>query len=305
MSQAGLFSAVVTGFGVLAYTVLAAASDPADVSVLHPYVAALWFAALVCGLAAAVVAISVNQWLNYLLTPAGLVEFGPRQKLRIWNLRRSAFQRWHVDFMLGIPPVLLQMAVTLFLVALAGFLWSLSISIAIPSLALVCLVVLFQLTTLIVPAIVVYSPFQSPQAQWARLIWINVLYACALAVHAVASKVSQNKQPSRENHTTQSIARSATTYQMTSFRQKRRQPREGSRLARCHRRSSSKHRNKMQTLERLITYLSQLRKRCDWVMNEKLYLDDPAHTEDVDSTLFAATFAATVTRDDKSFFFFF
>ncbi|EPS99743.1 hypothetical protein FOMPIDRAFT_35472, partial [Fomitopsis schrenkii] len=166
LTFAGLLSAVITGFGALAYTTLAAAIDPSDAPVLHRYVAVLWFAALVCALTAASVAMSATQWLNYLLTPAGLVEFGPRQKLRIWNLRRLAFERWHLEFVLGIPSVLLQVAVTLFLVALVGLLQSLSLDIVLPILVLVCLAVLFQLMTLIVPAVVVYSPFQSPQAQW-------------------------------------------------------------------------------------------------------------------------------------------
>ncbi|EPS99749.1 hypothetical protein FOMPIDRAFT_1082595, partial [Fomitopsis schrenkii] len=128
------------------------------------YVAALWFAALVCSLAAAAVGISLNQWLYYLFTPAGLVASGAQQKLRVWSLRQRTFRRWDVERMLSIPSVLLQVAVTLFLVALVGLLWSLSLDIVIPTLLLVCFVTLFQLTTLIIAAVASYSPFQSPQA---------------------------------------------------------------------------------------------------------------------------------------------
>ncbi|EPS99739.1 hypothetical protein FOMPIDRAFT_89914 [Fomitopsis schrenkii] len=38
LTFAGLLSAVITGFGALAYTTLAAASDPSDAPVLHRYV---------------------------------------------------------------------------------------------------------------------------------------------------------------------------------------------------------------------------------------------------------------------------
>ena len=291
--KAGLFAAAVTGFAALSYTTLASAGDP-DTAILHRYVAALWFAALVCGLAAAAVAIAASQWLNYLLTPAGLVEFGPRQKLRIWNLRQMALKRWHIDMVLGIPPVLLQVAVTLFLVALVGFLWPLSSGVATPTLILVCFVVIFQLATLLVPAVVVYTPCQSPQAQWARWIWINVLYMCALAIHTLAYGKRE------DNNGVVTVDPDSTSHGALRIPQKTRQlTARSSKLARRHLRQKAMRKSRKETLEKAILYLDKLRKRCDWVMNEKLYLDNPAHTEDIDSALFAATFAATVTKDDR------
>lgn len=193
--KAGLFSAVATGFGVLCYTVLTDPSAASAPPALHRYVAALWFTSLVCALAAAVVDILLVQWLNQLLTPAGLgdIAVGPRQRLRIWNLRQATFRKWRVEIIHGIPSFLLQIALSLFLAALVGFLWSLDLGVAIPNLVLVILVLLFQATTLVVPAIIAYSPFQTQQAQWARWVCVHILYRIALAVHSFAAYLLRTK----------------------------------------------------------------------------------------------------------------
>ncbi|KAH9928906.1 uncharacterized protein B0H18DRAFT_953808 [Fomitopsis serialis] len=262
LTFAGLFSAVVTAFAVLGYSILTAQiASPTDPDLLHRYVPALWFAALVCALAAASVAISVGQWLNYLLTPAGLVEFGPRQKLRIWNLRRIAFDRWQMDFLVGIAPVLLQIALTLFLVGLVGFLWTVSVAVAMPTLILVAFVLFFQFITVVAPAMVAYSPFQSPQARLLRWMWVTsgftICWAAYKATHWPSGCV-QCKMITR-------------------------------RLQAAH-----------ASLERVMHRLAELRLHCSWVKNEKLYLQDDANSTEIDTTLFASTFTAAVTKDDES-----
>ncbi|TFY67622.1 hypothetical protein EVJ58_g1509 [Rhodofomes roseus] len=266
LTFAGLFSAVVTGFAVLCYTVLADSGATADAPILHHYVAALWFASLVCGLASASIAISVNQWLNYMLTPAGLVEFGPRQKLRIWNLRQLTFKKCHVAFIIGIPPVLLQLALALFLIGLVGFLWTLSIIIALPTLILVALLLAFQLAMLVVPAVLAYSPFQSPQAQWLRWVVFRIVHTIARAVHYAISR--------------HPLAVSKPNAEMPV------NPRPKGRFG-------------TDTLTVLIFRLEELCKHSSWVANEKHYLDNVLHSGEIDSELFAATFRTAVTKDDK------
>ncbi|KZT63801.1 hypothetical protein DAEQUDRAFT_760304 [Daedalea quercina L-15889] len=204
---AGLFAAVITGFGVQYYTILQPPAPDYNTRTLeiisfqlaslvnqtndtsgrpfssatlcsspdtHPaptYIAALWFAALVCGLAAASIAISVNQWLNNLLTPAGLSGSGPHEQLRVWNLRHETFQRWRLAVFIDIPSVLLQIALILFLAGLVGYLWLLSVKIALPSLVLVALLMVFLLVTTIAPVVLAYTPFISPQSIFLR--WLS------------------------------------------------------------------------------------------------------------------------------------
>ena len=137
------------------------------------YVATLWFAALVCGLSAATIAISVNQWLNNLLTPTALSSNGSHEQLQTWNLRHQTFREWRLLAFIDVPSVLLQTALVLFLVGLVGYLWQLNHDVAIPTLILVVILLLFLLSTTLIPVFADYSPFISPQSKF--LCWVSVL----------------------------------------------------------------------------------------------------------------------------------
>ncbi|KAH9928902.1 uncharacterized protein B0H18DRAFT_874548, partial [Fomitopsis serialis] len=142
LTFAGLFAAVISPFAVQYYTMLqpptpvpdfntkilehisqqladimnqtGASSSRLACSVLEQstapeppapqaYVAVLWFAALVCGLGAAAIAISVNQWLNGLLTRTALAGKESREQMRVWNLRHETFRRWRLAVLIDIP----------------------------------------------------------------------------------------------------------------------------------------------------------------------------------------------------------
>ncbi|EPS97140.1 hypothetical protein FOMPIDRAFT_1090527, partial [Fomitopsis schrenkii] len=66
------------------------------------WIATLWFIALVFSLAAASVALAVNQWLNFHAEQAGL-RSAPK-KLWTWRLRRDALNKWKVELIVGILP---------------------------------------------------------------------------------------------------------------------------------------------------------------------------------------------------------
>ncbi|KAH9922719.1 uncharacterized protein B0H18DRAFT_502378 [Fomitopsis serialis] len=208
LTFAGLFAAVVTGFGVQYYTMMQQPAAPdyntqilerislqlagfvnqtdsnpsqplpsslppfdiPEIAPAHAYVAALWFAALVCGLAAASIAILVNQWVNNLLTPVALSGTGSHEQLRVWNLRHQTFRSWGLAVFIDIPSVLLQVALILFLVGLVGYLWQLSVRVAMPSLILVAVLLSFLSVTTILPVFLAYSPFISPQSLFLR--WV-------------------------------------------------------------------------------------------------------------------------------------
>lgn len=133
----------------------------------YRFVATLWFTALVCGLSAASIAMSVNQWLNNMLTPTAIYRSGASscEQLRIWNLRHETFRKWCLANVVEIPSLLLQIALVLFLTGLVGYLWQLDPHVAIPALVLVALLLLFQFLATITPLFVAYSPFTSLQSR--------------------------------------------------------------------------------------------------------------------------------------------
>ncbi|KAH9918095.1 uncharacterized protein B0H18DRAFT_1123254 [Fomitopsis serialis] len=137
------------------------------------WIATLWFASLVCSVAAASMALAVNQWLNFHAEQAGL-RSAP-QKLWTWRLRRDALNKWKVEFIVGLLPCLLQIALVLFLLGIAGYLKAISAGVALPSMVLMCFLFLFLIITTCIPAFVEYSPYKSPQAWWiCRIVrWIH------------------------------------------------------------------------------------------------------------------------------------
>ena len=107
-----------------------------------------------------------------MLTPTALARSGsgPCEQLRIWNLRHETFRKWRLAIIVEIPSLLLQIALVLFLTGLVGYLWQLDSQVAIPTLALVALLLLFQFIVSVAPLFVSYSPFTSLQSR--TLLWI-------------------------------------------------------------------------------------------------------------------------------------
>ncbi|KAK0224965.1 hypothetical protein EDD85DRAFT_755497, partial [Armillaria nabsnona] len=151
--SAGLFSAVVTAFVVqssqnlqpdyaamsasLLYELVLiqrAAANGSSVNVitspLNPSVAfvpattdiwvnGLWFTSLFLSLVTALVAVLVKQWLHhYTVLPSGT----PRDRSLIRQFRYAGFRKWHVQVIIGLLPVVIHLALTIFLVGLVVFL---------------------------------------------------------------------------------------------------------------------------------------------------------------------------------------
>ncbi|KAH9926014.1 uncharacterized protein B0H18DRAFT_827358, partial [Fomitopsis serialis] len=176
---AGLFSAVLTAFVGAYYAVLlpppdfntvileriseqlgntSSNPDIAPTSSSSPFpsappaprwIATLWFASLVFSLGAASIALAVNQWLNFHAEQSGLRT--TQQKVRTWQLRRDALNKWKVEFIVGLLPCLLQVALILFLIGIMGYLWVLGPDIAVLSTVLVGVLLLFLASTSVLP----------------------------------------------------------------------------------------------------------------------------------------------------------
>ncbi|PBK62945.1 hypothetical protein ARMSODRAFT_895235, partial [Armillaria solidipes] len=155
--SAGLFSAVVTAFVVqssqnlrpdyaamsasLLYELVliqrAATANGSSANVitspLEPSIAfvpatadvwvnGLWFTSLFLSLTTALVAVLVKQWLHhYVVLPSGT----PRDRSLIRQFRYAGFRKWHVQVIIGLLPVVIHLALTIFLVGLVVFLYPL------------------------------------------------------------------------------------------------------------------------------------------------------------------------------------
>ena len=198
--QGGLFSAVLTAFNVQSYQLLTSppATDPVIVALekisaqlssfsvnppsvnsTHPafvyhdptplpappyavWLNALWFASLICSLSAASIGIMVKQWLNEY--SSGL-SGKSRQTARLRQLRLNGLRRWRVKEIVAVLPVLLQVASALFFAGLLLLLWQLNQVVATVATVFVGLLIVFSLSTIILPTIATSCAYLSPPSR--------------------------------------------------------------------------------------------------------------------------------------------
>ena len=213
-SKAGLFSAVLTAFNVQSYQLLQPApTDPmlailqqisvqlnsfsvnlsfinstqpartldqlqapffATVSVI--WINTLWFASLVCSLAAASIALIVKQWLYEM--SRGLSGTS-RETARLRQHRLNSLIKWKVGMIVLVPSVLLQVALALFLSGLILLLWTIHETVAVVITALVGVLFTFLVVVTILPIVRLDCCYRSPQAFAihfaAELLWNGVI----------------------------------------------------------------------------------------------------------------------------------
>ncbi|RPD82734.1 hypothetical protein L226DRAFT_528866 [Lentinus tigrinus ALCF2SS1-7] len=196
---AGLFSAVLTAFNVQSYQLLQPEPTDPSLAVLkrisaqlnsfsvnpsfvnstqHPltddeinppfyaptsavWINALWFSSLICSLASASIALMVKQWLHELSIG---VSGTSRESARIRQYRLNSLKRWRVGSIVIIIPILLQLALFLFLVGLVMLLWTLHGTVAAVATSLVGTLFVFVAITTLLPVLRVDCCYRSPQA---------------------------------------------------------------------------------------------------------------------------------------------
>jgi len=195
----GLFSAVLTSFNVVLYPALSP-NPPVDLSVrilahmsaqldtmssnndaIPPtwahqlsesaddipafvvWINTFWFASLILSLCTASIALVVRQWLNRFASP--WVTSDPFENAYIHHLRYNrGLLPWRVPTILGLLPILMQLALVLFLAGIVILLWTLNAAVAGIATALAALLVLFLVATIVAPAFGPTCPYKSPQA---------------------------------------------------------------------------------------------------------------------------------------------
>jgi len=188
--KAGLFSAVVTAFIIESYKALK--QDPSEVLLSRILaqlegqvngtnipttpkfipthsdirVNILWFLSLIFSLTTVLVGIIALQWLREHLRPHTDLE--PQIAFSLHHLNVESLDRWYLPQIFTALPLLLQLALVLFLGGILDFLWSLNSTVAIPIAVAVGLSLSFLLWTTILPttqALLLFFP---------RLPWGNM-----------------------------------------------------------------------------------------------------------------------------------
>ncbi|OSX56700.1 hypothetical protein POSPLADRAFT_1159314 [Postia placenta MAD-698-R-SB12] len=129
----------------------------------------LWISALILTLGVASTAISVNQWLYTF--PRQDTEL-TRQSVRMWSFLRRGLMRWRVPVIINLLPIMLQLALSLFLIGLVQLLWTANKVAAYVIMVMVAVIVAVPIVTALIPSVSPDCPFKSPQAWWILRIWL-------------------------------------------------------------------------------------------------------------------------------------
>ncbi|TFK93341.1 hypothetical protein K466DRAFT_478823, partial [Polyporus arcularius HHB13444] len=196
---AGLFSAVLTAFNVQSYQSLQPATTDSTVAMLQRistqldsfsvsnsfvnstqqsqplqdltpsfrasssavWINTLWFSSLVCSLASASIALMVKQWLHELSVG---VSGESRECARRRQYRLDGIIRWRIGTIVVVIPIVLQLALVLFLVGLVILLWTLHGTVGAITSSLVGVLFIFQFAVTVMPAFQWDCCYLSPQA---------------------------------------------------------------------------------------------------------------------------------------------
>lgn len=119
----------------------------------------IWFAALICSLFSASLAILVKQWFReYLNWNCTATE----ERLRIRHVRYTAMVRWRVFEIAALLPLLLQFSLLMFFAGLSVLLKALNFTVWLTSTILIGCWFSLYLTTLLAPAFSSRCPYKTP-----------------------------------------------------------------------------------------------------------------------------------------------
>ncbi|KAK0496573.1 hypothetical protein EDD18DRAFT_1167148, partial [Armillaria luteobubalina] len=130
----------------------------------NSWVNGLWFVSLSLSLSTALFAVVTKQWIHqYMSVPSGT----PRDRCRVRHFRYMGLERWGVDLIIGMLPVLMSLSLGIFLAGLVIFLIPLRVSIAsaVGSIAFTSFAAYF--ITNVLPIIHLSCPYRTPLVQYA------------------------------------------------------------------------------------------------------------------------------------------
>ncbi|KAK0442824.1 hypothetical protein EV421DRAFT_2056364 [Armillaria borealis] len=123
------------------------------------WVNGLWFTSLFLSLTTALVAVLVKQWLHhYVALPSGT----PRDRSFTRQFRYAGFEKWHVQVVIGLLPVLMHLALAIFLTGLVIFLQPLRAALSWIICAGTVLVYTAYVVATILPILFPQCPYRTP-----------------------------------------------------------------------------------------------------------------------------------------------
>lgn len=137
----------------------------------------LWFLSLVLSLVTALFALLVKQWLRRYMSWTHVTR--SRDSVTLRQCRYDALVQWQVFGMIGMLPLLIQVAVILFLVGVADLLWSLHTAVASVITVVIAVGLSLAIGSAILPTFVPTCPYRSPLA-WSfscSMTWIRKQFA--------------------------------------------------------------------------------------------------------------------------------
>ncbi|KAF8887048.1 hypothetical protein CPB85DRAFT_296153 [Mucidula mucida] len=141
------------------------------------WVNGLWFTSLTLSLASALFAVLIKQWIRYYMShTSGTI----RKRSLIHQFRLRGFQKWHVQTLINILPVLMHLSLAIFFAGLTLFLLSLRRSIATIVGSASAFIFLAYIGTAIWPLFHVQCPYHSPLT--------NILYGLLVRLHMLQDR---------------------------------------------------------------------------------------------------------------------
>ncbi|PBK72335.1 hypothetical protein ARMSODRAFT_909938 [Armillaria solidipes] len=127
------------------------------------WVNGLWFTSLSLSLSTALFAVLTKQWIHqYMSVPSGT----PRDRCRLRQFRYMGLQRWGVDLIIGLLPVLMSASLAVFLVGLVLFIIPLRVSIASVVGSITFIAFSAYLITNFLPILYPSCPYKTPLSQY-------------------------------------------------------------------------------------------------------------------------------------------
>ncbi len=127
------------------------------------WVNGLWFTSLSLSLSTALFAVLTKQWIHqYMSVPSGT----PRDRCRLRQFRYMGLQRWGVDLIIGLLPVLMSASLAVFLVGLVLFIIPFRVSIASVVGSVTLIAFAAYLITNFLPILYPSCPYKTPLSQY-------------------------------------------------------------------------------------------------------------------------------------------
>ncbi|KAK0501246.1 hypothetical protein EDD18DRAFT_729096 [Armillaria luteobubalina] len=142
------------------------------------WVNGLWSTSLCLSLSTALFAVLTKQWIHqYMSVPSGT----PRDRCRLRQFRYMGLQRWGVDLIIGLLPVLMSASLGVFLVGLVLFIIPLRVSIASIVGSVTFIAFAAYLITTFLPILYPSCPYKTPLSQ-------NIFPLYAYITHNISFK---------------------------------------------------------------------------------------------------------------------